>query len=91
LELSRWQLLQGKEANLPLVFLVVLVTWQTILFASFGLLAPRNLTVFVVLLLCTLSAAGAIFLLLEMGHPAAGIIKLPSASLVDVLSRMGKL
>jgi hypothetical protein len=88
--MTRWQIIEQAEIGLPTPFLVVLVSWLTILFASFGLFAPRNATVFVVLFLCALSAAGAIFLLLEMSHPMSGIIKVSSAPLLKALEFVGK-
>ena len=48
-------------------FLVVLVFWLAMLFTSFGLFAPSNATVVGVLLVCALSVAGAIFLVLGNG------------------------
>ena len=46
-----------------------------VIFASFGLFAPRNATVVVVFVLCALSVAGAVFLVLEMDRPLEGVIK----------------
>ena len=68
---SRWLLTWGGRAlllfknlgsSIPVPFVVVLVFWLCIIFASFGLFAPRNATV------CALSVAGAIFLILELGR-----------------------
>jgi len=47
----------------------VLLLWLTVLFASFGLLAPRNPTVVAILALCAVSVAGSIFLILEISQP----------------------
>src|SRR5262249_33074533 len=63
---ARLRLFARGDSSLPLPFLVVVVFWLTILFAGYGLLAPRNTTVMVVLIVCTLSVAGAIFLMLEL-------------------------
>jgi hypothetical protein len=68
----------------------VLIFWATILFACFGLLAPRNGTVVVVFLVCAISVAGAIFLILEMEKPLTGAMKISSAPLVKTLERLGK-
>jgi hypothetical protein len=46
-------------------FLVVMVFWLAVIFASFGLFAPRNATVIANLFVCALSVSGAIFLILE--------------------------
>src|SRR5882724_5834135 len=43
----RWLLFEQRAASsIPMPFLVVLVFWLGIIFASFGLYAPRNATVF---------------------------------------------
>ena len=87
---TRQRLLVQKESSIPTPFLVVLGFWLTILFGSYGLLAPRNATVYVVLVVCMLSVVGALFLVLEMDRPFDGIIRVPSAPLREVLNRFGE-
>ncbi len=53
----RWLLFEQLQTSLPPMFLGVLLFWATILFACFGLLAPRNGTILVVFLVCALSVA----------------------------------
>ena len=72
---ARWLVLAGTERSVPVPFLVILVFWLTIIFASFGLFAPRNATVLAVLFVCALSVACAVFLILEMDMPFQGLIK----------------
>ena len=72
---ARWLVLAGTERSVPVPFLVILVFWLTITFASFGLFAPRNATVLAVLFVCALSVACAVFLILEMDMPFQGLIK----------------
>jgi hypothetical protein len=60
------------------------------LFTSFGLFAPFNATVIGVLLVCALSVAGAIFLVLEMDRPFEGLIQISSAPLQNALAHLGK-
>ena len=72
---ERWMMVAGTEGALSIPFLVILVSWLTITFASFGLFAPRNATVLVVLLLCAVSVASAVFLILEMDTPFVGVLK----------------
>ena len=56
-----WLLIeQIGQRSLPMPFIVMLVFWLTIIFASIGLFAPRNATVIAVLLVCALSAAGSL-------------------------------
>ncbi len=71
---ARWLVLAGTETSVPRPFLVILLFWLTITFASFGLFAPRNGTVLAVLLVCALSVGSAIFLVLEMGSPFDGVV-----------------
>jgi hypothetical protein len=72
---ARWLVLAGTEPSVPVPFLVGLLFWLTITFASFGLAAPRNGTVLVVLGVCALSVGSAIFLVLEMDGPFDGWLR----------------
>jgi hypothetical protein len=87
---TRWLMLGGLSRSVPLPFLVVVVFWLTIIFGSFGLLAPRNGTVVAVLFLCALSVAGSIFLILEMDQPFTGLMKISSAPVRYTLSQLGQ-
>jgi hypothetical protein len=87
---TRWLVLGGLGSSVPVPFLAVVVFWLTIIFGSFGLLAPRNLTVVVVLFLCALSVAGSIFLILEMDRPFEGLMKVSSAPMHYALSHLGQ-
>ena len=53
----------------------MLLFWLTITFTSFGLFAPRNVTVLAVLFFCALSVTSALFLVVEMDGPFDGLIK----------------
>jgi hypothetical protein len=48
----------------PVAFLAMLVLWLTVMFTTFGMLAPRSRTMVLVLFVCSLSVSGAIFLVL---------------------------
>jgi hypothetical protein len=87
---TRWLVLAGAGSSVPLPFLIVVVFWLATIFASFGLFAPRNGTVVAVLLLCSLSAAAAIFLILELDGPFEGFIRISSDPLRYALSHLGR-
>ena len=72
---ARWLVLAGTETSVPVPFLVILLFWLTITFASFGVFAPRNATVLAVLFVCALSVSLAVFLVLEMDAPFDGLLK----------------
>ncbi len=82
---GRWYLIEEEEGSLPVMFLVVMVLWLSILFTAIGLLAPHNATVVAVLFVCSVSAGGAIFLVMEMSDPLRGMMKLSNAPLVWAL------
>jgi hypothetical protein len=69
-------------------FLVVLIFWLTIIFGSFGLFAKPSATVFGSLFVFALSAAGATYLVLELGQPFAGL-EISSAPLRNALMPLG--
>src|SRR4029077_15867480 len=70
----RWLMFEQGSASVSLPLLAVLVFWLAIVFASFGLFAPPNLTVIGTLFLCALSVSGAVFLILEMYTPFQGLM-----------------
>ena len=88
---TRWLLAAQRESRaVPLPFLVILVFWLTVLFASFGLLSPPNATVVGVLVVCAFSVSGALFLVLELGRPFEGLLQLSSAPMRHALASIGQ-
>jgi hypothetical protein len=87
---TRWLVAAQKGNSVSEPMLVVLVAWLTIIFISFGLFAPRNVTVIVSLLVSALSVSGAIFLILEMYSPYAGLIHVSGAPLRAALAHLGQ-
>ncbi|MFG1301166.1 hypothetical protein V5F49_15340 [Xanthobacter sp. V3C-3] len=75
---ARWSLVEKSKMVMPAPFFVLLVAWLSLLFASFGLFAPRNATVLSFLLLGASAIAGCVFIILELGSPSQGLIR-PSA------------
>ena len=86
----RWLMFEQGSASVSLPLLGVLVFWLAIVFASFGLFAPPNVTVIVTLFLCALSVSAAIFLILEMYMPFQGLMQLSSAPLRNALAHLGQ-
>jgi len=87
---TRWLRMAQLSDPVPLVFLVVLVFWLSILFGTFGLFAPRNTTVIAALVLCAVAVSGSTFLILEMHRPFDGPIKISSAPMRYALSQLGQ-
>ena len=87
---TRLLLLAQSGTSISTPFLVVVVFWLTLLFVSFGLFAPTNMTAVVTLFLAAISIAGALFLILELDHPFSGLIQISSAPLRTALALLGK-
>jgi hypothetical protein len=87
---TRFQLIQREQTSIPVPFLVVLVTWLTILFMSFGLFSPSNATVILVLFVCALSVAGALLLIVDLDQPFEGLIQISPDPLRNAVSRLGQ-
>lgn len=87
---SRWLLFGASGNAIPTPFLVIVVFWLAVIFWSFGLFAPHNPTVIAVLLLCAVSVAASIFLILEMELPFEGLMKVSSDPIRYTLAHLGQ-
>ena len=85
---QRWLLIEHQGPSVQRVVLVILVSWVTVIFASFGMNAPRNGTVVAMLLICSLAIGGAVFLILEMDRPLDGVMQVSSWPLRNALAQM---
>ncbi len=87
---ARWTMLEETDASVPGPFLVIVVCWLSLIFSSFGLFAPANRTATTVLLICALSVAASVFLILELATPFSGLIKVSGAPLNYALAQLGR-
>jgi len=71
--------------GIPVPVLVVVVFWLGLLFMSFGLFAPPNVTATVALFLCALAVAGAIQTILDLSRPFEGVIRVSDQPLRHAL------
>jgi hypothetical protein len=82
---TRWLLIEQRGSSIPTPFLVVLVFWLAMITASLGVFAPRNGTVLAVTVVCALSVASAIFLIMEMDRPFGGLLGVSDAPLRNAI------
>jgi hypothetical protein len=83
---TRWLLAtQQNISPIPTAFLIMLVFWLTILFATFGLFAPRNATVAAALVLSAVAVSSGLELVLDMTDPFSGIVRISSAPMRHAL------
>jgi hypothetical protein len=85
---QRWLIIERQGPKVQRVVLVVLVSWVTIIFVSFGLSAPRNGTIVIAFLVCSLAIGAAIFLILELDRPLDGMMRISSWPVENVLAHM---
>ena len=87
---TRWLLYEQGTTSVSKPMVVIMVFWLTIVFVSWGLLAPRNPTVVATLFTAALSVSGAIFLILEMYNPYRGVIQISNAPMRSALALLGQ-
>jgi hypothetical protein len=88
--LMRWLMFAQRGSTIPAPFLVILAAWFTILFGGFGLFARFDATVLATILVCALSLAAAVFLVLELDQPFQGVITISSTPLREALLQLGR-
>jgi hypothetical protein len=70
--------------------LIALVSWLVVIFFGFSVVAPPNATTTLALVAAAFSVACAVFLILELDHPFAGMIRIPSEPMINVLNQLAK-
>jgi hypothetical protein len=89
LQQTRWLMYEQESTGISMPLLVILVSWLTALFISFGLFAPTNGTVVTSLFISAASVSAAVLLIMELYRPYAGLIKISSAPLKAALAQLG--
>lgn len=87
---ARWVVGASAESVVPTAFLVILIFWLSVTFTNFGLFAPRNRTVTTALVISALSVSCAIFLVLELGSPFDGVVKVSGEPMRHALSLLNR-
>jgi hypothetical protein len=70
--------------------LIIVVSWLVVIFVGFSVIAPRNATAILALMLSALAVSGAIFLILELDQPFGGFIGISSEPMVNAVHQIGK-
>ena len=87
---TRSRLVGSAGGGVQRIFLTVGFFWLSMTFASFGLGTPRNATVVTVLAISAVSVAAAVFLIVELGSPFEGIIRISSDPFRYALENLGR-
>jgi hypothetical protein len=82
---TRLLLFTNAGNSIPAPFLIVLVGWLALIFASISLFAESNARTIAVLFVFSLAASAAIFLILELSQPFTGLMMISDQPLRDAL------
>ena len=85
---TRWLLIERAESSIQPVFMVILITWITLIFISFGYNAPPNATVITAFFICAVALSACLFMIVEMDGPFDGLIVISSHAMRDALAHM---
>jgi hypothetical protein len=86
----RWNSAARIRSSTAVPLMIVEITWATIIFISFGLLAPRNATVIVSLGVCAAAVSGGFFLIVELNTPFSGLLHASSVPIREALKYLAR-
>jgi hypothetical protein len=86
----RWKSASRIRSSTAVPLMIVEVAWATIIFASFGLLAPRNWAVILSFAVCASAVSGGFFLIVEMNTHFSGLLHVSSAPLREALKYLAR-
>ena len=87
---AHWQLVQEDATRTPRPLLVLVMFWFVVIFASFGLFAPCNVTSLVAILLCSVGIGSAIRMTSELQTPFTGLIRISSEPLAHAVTEIDR-
>ena len=85
---ARWSLLLAPQNSLPEPFLRMLVAWIMIIFVCFGLRAPANPLVIIVITLSATTLSGMMFAIIDVVDPYKGLYNISSKNMHYALDAM---
>ena len=81
-----WTVIETEQPTIPSPFYDLMLFWMALMFMGFGLCAPRNRVVAVTVLICAVSLASVIYVILELEDSSSGLIAISSQPLRDALA-----
>jgi hypothetical protein len=85
---ARWSLLLAPQNSLPAPFLRMLVAWIMIIFLCFGLRAPANPLVMIVITLSATTLSSMMFAIIDVVDPYKGLYNISSKNMHYALGAM---
>jgi hypothetical protein len=87
---TRWLMYEQTVSTMPKALLIVIGFWLSMMFFSFGLLAPHDRTMMTSLFLSAFSVSAAVLVILEMYNPYQGFMRISNAPMTAALAHLGK-
>jgi hypothetical protein len=87
---ARWQLAEQTVRGTPRPLLLLPMFWFSIVFASFGLFAPRNIITIITIFLCAMGVGSAIRMTTELQTPFSGLARVSNTPLLHALEIMDR-
>lgn len=81
----RMLLLVQRAPSMPRPLLIAVFCWLVVIFLSFGLLTPANVTATLAVIASAVSVTSAVFLILQLDQPLGGIIRTSLEPMVNLL------
>jgi hypothetical protein len=72
---QRWVVVDASSGTMPTPMIVTLILWLSAIFAGFGYRAPDNAIVRASFLIAALLISSGLFVILDMGTPASGLLQ----------------
>lgn len=85
---QRWRLIFSTAPPASWPILMVLDAWLVIIFAIFGLTAPRTRVIAAIVVMAALSVASSVFLIVDYADASTGLLHLSSAPMRAALAHM---
>ncbi len=85
---ARWAVIETRDPTIPSPFYVLMLFWTALMFLGFGLCAPRNALAAATMIICAVSLASVIYVILELDDPIGGTIAISSTPLREALADM---
>jgi hypothetical protein len=85
---ARYAVIEDVREGLSVPFYRMMVLWLMVLFAGFGLIAPRHSLAVVTIALCAFSLSTAIFVIDDLSSPYGGLFAVSSDSMRAALASM---
>jgi hypothetical protein len=87
---TRWALVVNQRGTISPIEFGIVVAWIMVIFASFGLNAPRNAIVVSAFFVCSLSIGAAVFLIRELDSPFDGMIMISPGAMQNAVAHLNR-